>query len=129
MSDNLQELVLHEVYVDDKDLLKALSRWVPGLLVLIIEFSSLESVSEGRSAILQVLSTMPKLERLDLWQIDEQPGENRIFVRLAIPKLSYDGRREVSPGLRELLAKPLMYEDFDGHHVGQRNVGDHQFWA
>ena len=90
MSDNLQELVLHEVYVDDKDLLKALSRWVPGLLVLIIEFSSLESVSEGRSAILQVLSTMPKLERLDLWQIDEQPGENRIFVRLAIPKLSYD---------------------------------------
>ena len=94
----------------------------------------LSFVREGRSTILQLIATMPKLKHLVLWEMGEKRGlrnsdmvsismnhlkkgrkntltERTLLGRQAGDRLGrhYSGRDEVLSGLEELLAERLRY--------------------
>jgi hypothetical protein len=138
------------VKVDEKVLLKALTRWTPSLHTLHLGRCRLFSVHKGWLAVLRALGLMPKLRYLHLCKLSERHDGmrdtdfNTILVSLG-PKLTrivsqgpqavyapaglreYKGRREVVSGLEELLAEPLKYETWQGRYAGYRNAHDYVF--
>jgi hypothetical protein len=120
--------------VSEKVLLKALSRWAPTLMELELGEISLTFVRDGWLPILQLISTMPKLKCLHLWEMGEkrlvtawdlvvismdhlaEGRKSTLNVRTLRDPLGsgrccrqYSGRDEVLLGLGELLAGHLRY--------------------
>jgi hypothetical protein len=136
VSNNIRRFVLRSAKLSGKYLLKALSRWAPKLVELELGDVRLTFVREGWSPILQFIATMPKLERLTLWEMGEKrsPTSSDMVV-ISMNHLSqgrktvmtartstglresdrlgrhYIGRDEVLLGLEELLAGRLTYRD------------------
>ena len=134
VSKNIQRFVFRSAKITEEDLLKALSRWAPKLEELELGEVCLSFVREGRSTILQLIATMPKLKHLVLWEMGEKRGlrnsdmvsismnhlkkgrkntltERTLLGRQAGDRLGrhYSGRDEVLSGLEELLAERLRY--------------------
>jgi hypothetical protein len=145
VSSYIRSLKLNRVRVDEEVLLKALPRWAASLRFVTLEIVGIKSVHKGWPAVLHTLSTMPNLNFLEIRSLIEA-GEagwpHTGVVSLEPPhitlktrgwdfslepsggKKKYDGRVQVSSGLEELLAKPLMYEDHKGQYTGQRSNVD-----
>jgi hypothetical protein len=132
-SRSIQRLSLEETEIKEEDLLKALSGWAPTLEQLALECITLISVREGWSAVLRLVSTMPKLTVFKMYEPAEMTAA--AWPRASLFSLShftkgikaplfdeaipledlkygreYEGRAEVVSGLEELLARPLTYE-------------------
>jgi hypothetical protein len=147
VSSNIRSLKLIQVRVEEEVLLKALPRWVLSLRSVTLDRVVIYTVHKGWPAIFHTLSAMPNLAYLEMRELVEgsedkwrsntvslEPPHITLMTRgvdldLARPggMKKYDGRREVMSGLKELLAKPLMYEDFEGLYTGQRNNVDGEF--
>jgi hypothetical protein len=126
-------LSLEDTDLEEKDLLKALSGWESSLEELTLGALFLTCVSGGWSAVLRLLSTMPKLRVLKVWELGKGSS---VLPRVNLVSLSrftkgsqtcliepetlsdehvrcgrnYKGKAEVVSGLEELLAEPLPYQ-------------------
>jgi hypothetical protein len=134
VSNKIERFVLRSARVSEKVLLKALSRWAPTLMELELGEISLTFVRDGWLPILQLISTMPKLKCLHLWEMGEkrlvtawdlvvismdhlaEGRKSTLNVRTLRDPLGsgrccrqYSGRDEVLLGLGELLAGHLRY--------------------
>jgi hypothetical protein len=129
----MQCLSLEETEIKEEDLLKALSGWASTLEQLALVGITLISVREGWSAVLRIVSTMPKLTVFKMCEPAEMTaaawpraslvclshftkGIKAPLFDEAIPLedlkygREYEGRAEIVSGLEELLARPLTYE-------------------
>ena len=133
-SRSIQCLSLEDTEIEEETRLKALSGWKSTLETLKLGNITLIPVREGWSAVLRIVSTMPKLKDFKIWELSEMTAAvwphvslvslshftkgitTPLFESEAIPMedlrygREYEGRAEVVSGLEELLAKPLQYE-------------------
>jgi hypothetical protein len=126
-------LSLEDTDLEEKDLLKALSGWASSLEELTVRALFLTCVGGGWSAVLRLLSTMPRLRLLKVWELGEGSS---VLPRVDLVSLSrftkgsqtrliepetlsdehvrcgrnYKGKAKVVSGLEELLAEPLPYQ-------------------
>lgn len=130
-SRNLRTLSFRYTHTQEKDLLKALSRWASSLEHLDLGNICMGSTCRGWSDVLRLLYTMPRLRNLQLWSLHEKTAGMPNMVSVDFGSLTigefnvltktmatdsragkhYRNREEVVSGLKELLAEPLKYRD------------------